>query len=522
MESSSEEEEEEEDAGNDDSNDEEELEVVDFNDMAKLFEPAKKPKKTSPKKSSRGREVVEKQFIGGLTNDNPSPSLHRPQHSLTDINTITKMMDETLSPTEKSLEDGVAPGDVVEPSLFYTSTQPAPIPAETTLPSNPFPSDEFDDDVIVYVAPHPRKGVQTSPEKQPLTNGGPDTSEFTPYVRDASLALALASSSSTTTAIEQQSTQPQPPTPSLSSFSFSFATPEGKTRGRLSVPPVTIPRLAISWKRRKNLLGKKGRKPRNSFGAYGAMREEAQLHDPREKERRRGDSDLDWGDTDSDDHKSGNEHDDTVERVDGVTSPSGLVNGNDNEKVDDKGKGKAREVEDNEHGMEVDSDLDLSSTQLKQFVAGLLGKDAGRHVTMDDLRDNEEQVRLENERDTGEEDDMSVNESSEDDEDPEIERVLADEEAMFISETLDFEDGDEIGDEDEDEDDISEDDDEDGTPRTSFQKRLERLRRQATSSKHDNEYHISDDDDDDLFERYMLFAENSHEAKVSFSHAFAL
>ena len=79
---------------------------------------------------------------------------------------------------------------------------------------------------------------------------------------------------------------------------------------------------------------------------------------------------------------------------------------------------------------------------------------------------------------------------------------------MLISETLEFED------EDVEEDDGSEDEDEDQTPRTSFQQRLERLRKQASSSKHGNEHDISDDDDgdgddddDDMLERHMLFAE---------------
>ena len=493
-------------ADNDDFNDqEEELEVVDFNDIGKLYEQTTKPKKPSPKKSN-----VEKPFIGGFT-DNPSipPStslLHGPQHDLIDIDTLTKRIDKNLCATERSQE-----ADAVEPNSFYIDTQPTPGPAEVAPPSNPFPSDEFDDDIIVYVAPYPRKGVQIP------TNGVPDTSAFTPYVRNASVASAVASSSSTTTTIEQQPTQSQPhpqdQIPSISTFSFSFPTPEGKTLGRLSVPPVTIPRLAISWKRKKGVLSKKGRKhTRSSFRAYGAMREEAQLHDPKHKERRRGDSDLDWGDTDGDDDDDDDEKvGDGVDDVDGVESPSRLVNGSGHGK--DKGKGKAIKVEDG-HGMEVDSDLDLNT--MHQFVGGLLGEDAGRHVTMDDLRDEEPmRLEMENEQDTGE-DSMNLNESESDgssdneDEDAEINQVLADEEAMLISETLKFED--------EERDEESEDEDEDQTPRTNFQQRLERLRMKATSNKLGDEYDVSDDCDDynDMLERHMLFAERDNKARVSF------
>ena len=489
-------------ADNDDDsdNDDSDLEVVDFNDVGKLFEQTKKRKKSSSKKSSV--DVVENQFIGANSIP-PTSSLHLPQRELTDLDIFRKTIGENASPAEKSQEADVASAVA---NQFYIDTQPTPIPAEVAT-SAPFPSDEFEDDIIVYVAPHPRKGTQTSPKIKPSTDGVPDTSEFTPYVRDASFSLAVASSSSTKATIEKEEPtqpQPQPQTeiPSISAAPLSFPTPEGKTRGRLSVPPVTISRLAKSRKRKKGVLRKKGGKgTRNSFRAFGAMREEAQLHDPKWKERRRGDSDLDWGDTDGDD-------DDHIEDgADGDESPSDLVHGNGNVIGKDKGKGKAREVDDG-HGMDVDSDLDLHTMQ--HFVEGLLGEDAGREVTMDDLMDEaEEERRLEKEEDTGEDSrdindsESGVDESSED-EDLEVEKVLADEEAMLISETLEFEFEDEV----EEEDDGSEDEDEDQTPRTSFQKRLERLRKQASSSKHDVELDISDDDDDDdMLERHMLLAE---------------
>ena len=532
-------------ADNDDSNDEddddEELEVVDFNDVGKLFEQTKKREKNSSTKKSSVLEVVdEKQFIGAqsiLLPSSTSSSLHRPQHNLTDFDD-TKRIDEYASAAEKSqVDDELASDDA---SQFYIDTQPTPIPAEiAAAPSDLLPFDEFDDDVIVYVAPHPRKGIQTShpeSERPPSTaNGVPDISAFTPYVRDASFSLAVAPSSSTKATIEEEPTQPQPQPqpqiPSKSAFPFSFPVSEKKPQGRFDVPPVTISRLAtISRKRKKGVLRKKRGKrttTKGSFRAFGAMREEAQLHDPKWKERRRGDSDLDWGDTDGDDDDDDDDDDgdndhiaDGVDDGDGDESPSGLLNGNGNEVIrKEKGKGKAREVDhddhdDDGHGMEVDvDDLDLHTMQ--QFVEGLLGGNAGRHVTMDELMDEaeaEENRRLEKEQeqeDTGE-DSRDVNESGSDessededgDEDEEVERVLADEEAMLISETLEFDD--------DDDEDGSEDEDEDQTPRTSFQQRLERLRKQASSSKHDNELDILYDDGDDmLVERQILFAEKN-------------
>ena len=481
-------------ADNDDTNHnegEEKLEEVDFKDIAKLFEPTKqKSKQISSQKSSVG--VVEEQFTGGFANNNSiPPAASLPQRSLADVGTLTKMMDENLLATEKSLEDDIASKStpVVEPGLFYIDTQPSPIPADMALPSNPFPSNDFEDDIIVYVAPHPRKGIQTSPGKELPTSDIPNTSQFAPHIRDASLSVAVASSSTSPTAIDQQPIV-QPQIPALSSFSFSFSTPEGKTRGRLRIPAVTTPRLAKSWKRKRGLLSKKGgKKPVNSFRTFGAMREEAQLHDPKMKERRRGDSDLDWGDGDGDD----DDDDDDGAEQDGFESPSGFVNGNaiKNANGKNKGKGKAREVEDGHHGMEVDTELDTNAMQ--RFVGGLLGEDAGRHVTMDDLMDDE-QIELENEQDTGDESASGI-EGSGEDEDTELERVLADEESMLISEALEFADEEEYDDDDDDDD---ESEDEDQTPRTSFQKRLERLRNQASSSKHDDEYDVSDDYDDML------------------------
>ena len=499
------------DDDDDDDDEKEELEVVDFNDVAKLFEQTNKPKKSSSKRSSV--EVVENQFIDAHSiPPSLTSSLHRPQGDLTNLDILRKRI---ASAAEKSHEgNGVASAVA---SQFYIDTRPTPIPAETVPFSLLPPSDEFDDDIIVYVAPHPRKGIQTPPERQPSTDEVPDTSEFTPYIRDASFSLAVASSSSTKATIEEEPTQPHPQTQieisSLSAPPLSFPTPEGKTRGRRSVPPVTISRLAISRKRKKGVLRKKGGKgTRNSFRAFGAMREEAQLHDPKWKERRRGDSDLDWGDTDGsdDDDDDDDSRGKQIHRLDGVESPSSVEHGNGNLIGKDKGKGKAREVDDG-HGMEVDSDLDPHAMQ--QFVEGLLGENAGREVTMDDLRDEaEEEKILEKEEDTGEDsrdiDDSLGSESDEssEDEDVEVERVLADEEAMLISETLEFED------EDLEEDDGSDDEDEDQTPRTSFQQRLDRLRKQASSSKHDAEHDISDDDDDDdddMLERHMLFAEEN-------------
>jgi hypothetical protein len=215
------------------------------------------------------------------------------------------------------------------------------------------------------------------------------------------------------------------------------------------------------------------------------MREEAQLHnnDPKRAERRRGDSDLDWGDTDDDDLRGVDAMEEGLERILG-SNKQGL----------DKGKGKERDVEDCEavHGMEVDSDVDIAAMQ--SFVGSLLGADAGQHVTMDDIRDAEI-MKMEDEQDL----EAGDSDSSEDED---VEDVVDAEESKLISELLESDD-DALGDDTDDDN----DEDEDQTPRTSFQARLERLRRRARSEK----FADSDEDGIHLINRNLTWADEDED-----------
>jgi len=82
------------------SNDEE-LEVVDSNNVWKLFEKTKKRKKISPKNSESSIEVVKKPCIGGFTSNHAVPPsttpLHRLRRDLLDIDTLMKRIDKNLS-----------------------------------------------------------------------------------------------------------------------------------------------------------------------------------------------------------------------------------------------------------------------------------------------------------------------------------------------------------------------------------------------------------------------------------------
>jgi len=476
----------------------EEIEEFDFNELGTLFEKFSTTNTTKIGKSKLAETTT--QSFTGFYNDTSSI---RPLTTATDVDQLTKLVEKTLSPANELInsEDStmsappneesplptVAPSqpiivDEPEPQSFHIDLEPTPVPA-SMAPENGLPSalqHDDDDDIIVYVAPHPRntstQDIKPVPQAELSSADAGDTSLFTPYVSTVTMSAASASTSMHI---------PEPP--SISSFSFSFSqsttqngngTPR-KSSARLYVPPITTPRQAKAWKRKRGLTKRK--RGKSSFGTFGAMRAEAQLHndDPKRAERRRGDSDLDWGDTDDDDVHGADLVDEGLEGILG-SNKQGL----------DKGKGKERDVDDYEavHGMEVDSDVDIAAMQ--SFVGSLLGAHAGQHVTMDDLRDAEI-MKMEDEQDL----EADASDSSEDED---VEDVSDAEEAKLISELLESDD---------DGLDDDTDDDDDQSPRTSFQARLEHLRERARSEKIAD----SDEDGNHLIDRNLTWADEDEE-----------
>ncbi|KAF9483093.1 hypothetical protein BDN70DRAFT_874140 [Pholiota conissans] len=501
--------------------DEEEIEEVNFDEVGKLFDASATTTRTTIRKSKLGDTsfVAQEQFTGFYIDPTPTTQSN-------EVDDLARMMDETLSANDEPHKLGdvqmstesIGPSHVEEvnltENLFVVDVQPTPVPAELAPSSDIVPTTlrgDDDDDVIVYVAPHPRNSstgtTEIQPEEQPSIND-PDTSRFTEYVSAAALPAAIASSST-----------PGPSAPAsapLSSFSFSFPETPGKPSPRLQAPPLSTPRQAKLWNRKRIVKTKKRKSLKSSFGAFGAMREEVEMHrfDPQHSERRRGDSDLEWGDTDDEDLQQADEMEEGLESFLVSAEPSkDKGKGKETEiSIRDNGKGKARAqgedmADDSAHGMDVDEELDLKA--MKSFVGGLLGNKAGEHVTMDDVYDAE-LMRLEDQEAAANseesEGDTSEDESEED--------VMAAEEAMLISESLQFED-DKLDDSEDDSDDDDEDDDDDDleqTPRTSFQARLERLREKSRSSKHadtsmENMEEDSDEDQADMLHRHMTWAE---------------
>ncbi|KAF8965558.1 hypothetical protein BDZ97DRAFT_2057877 [Flammula alnicola] len=167
-----------------DEEDGEEIEEVDFNETT-----------TTVRRSKLGEitTITEQQFTGFYVDPIPTSNAQQPVTDPTasipdDVDDLAKMMDETLSaadepdnsedvamsvpPTEQSAifalqEPSAAPqsseavvGDKPEEQLFCVDLEPAPVPTEMAPTQDLLPSalrDDDEDDIIVYVAPHPRK-----------------------------------------------------------------------------------------------------------------------------------------------------------------------------------------------------------------------------------------------------------------------------------------------------------------------------------------------------------------------------
>lgn len=434
-----------------------------------------------------------------------------------DIGKLQAKVDAAASKTNPTISEMTA---ATASMNFFEDTTPAPIgttssadriqvnPLSGALGTSPIDDDE---EIIVYVAPHPRTGKSVlqdvSARNTPIptanhrnvfpptdtANESPTSVREIPAI-DASISQAEGSSQKPFS-LELGTLYPEPPSPSKQaaglsspdaaelpappafdsvSFSFDKTTSETKKPAR-RMHPASTPRALL--KRSRQLRRKFLRSSGFGFGLFGAAHEEAMLRevDPRRDERRRGDSDLDWGTEGGDEGRD-------EDAVDALSADMG--------------------------GMELDEGIDLAA--MKSFVHSMSAEGSG-HVTMDDVADDAK-IKEENEQEDtrGPE---SASEESEDeegyqnagdmrasrdsarkekpgsedseDDDEEMEVVVNTEEELFISEAGDGVEGegeDEDEDKDEDEEDEEDDDDDENgsevetTPRRGFQARLERMR----------------------------------------------
>ncbi|KAI0332287.1 hypothetical protein GY45DRAFT_1321065 [Cubamyces sp. BRFM 1775] len=382
---------------------------------------------------------------------------------------------------------------VEESASFFIDTTPANIlqnngDIRTTLDRSQGALGEVDDDdeVIVYVAPHPRRDRATpapqssSPSVAPI----PSTSIITGLAIGSPMPNEVVDVPSHTAAVTLElgtlypevSSSPQetfsapdpselPPPPSFDNVSFAFekTTVKKQTR-RLRPVGVGTPRSLLKRSRQPR------RKSLRGFSAYGAMHEEAQLHeiDPRRDEQRRGDSDVNWGDSDSDDD---------VEEL-----STGLGD------------------------MDIDGNISLSA--MKAFVHSM-SAEGSRHVTMDDVadaermraEDAEKQVRgaesadeesndggLESREPAASDEEESEGTESEDEDadgDEEVEAIMRAAEAELVGESDGDGDADAATAKEGERHDADEDgsEDEESTPRRGFQADLQKLRSNAGKGK---------------------------------------
>ncbi|KAH9949094.1 hypothetical protein B0H21DRAFT_730565 [Amylocystis lapponica] len=387
---------------------------------------------------------------------------------------------------------------------FYVDTTPAPVHSlqadkrvlvdrmEGVLGE----TQDEDDEIIVYVAPHPRSGRITPAVPEHSTSSAAraqhtsSTSVLTglnfPETRlETHLETHIEVDTETPAEAHPSSNQqngkqpdpqsetslqfalspdPQavPPPPVFDSVAFSFTeTPRQKQTRR--VYTVGAPRSLLKRSRTAR------RRSIRTFGSLGAAVSEAHLQeegperDPREREQRRGDSDVNWGDSDS-----GEEH-----AVDEVSNSIGA--------------------------MELDEEADISIEAMKSFVKSM-SAEGSRHVTMDDVADIEK-MGLE---DQGDDEDASTggDGGSSESEDEEVERVLDAVEELLVDEGGRGQDP--SGSEDDSGEEGSDDED---TPRRGFQARLVRIRNTQGKRKVEPQ----DDSSDESMSAQMTRADEDEE-----------
>ncbi|KZP26541.1 hypothetical protein FIBSPDRAFT_928685 [Athelia psychrophila] len=476
------------------------LEEIDFEDMARMREVVDAAAMVVEVKSTTILDVdtnmllqdtsaIEERFTGILINL-PVPSAALEENNMRnhiDQNTSTTALPVFYFDTQPSfdntgLNSTPVPMHDQQSTGFYIDTTPSAPQRGAYAAHHPSRSalgavDDEDDEVIVYVAPHPRTRdiVQAARESAPspqLSNTSMLTGTTSTLTK--TLAAAQSEAAQAHTGLEPESSTAAaeidtetasaarisiPPAPDFSSISkFTFDSPAKRQqpRARPAFTPRDRARAQTKARRKEARAARLKLERRDMFGSFGAIMSEAQLRDgdgpdPKWEERRRGDSDVEWGDTDEDINAG---------------------DGNRGVEVDEISNGMG--------GMELDGDLELDA--MKAFVKGM-SANGGRHVTMDDIADAE-RMQQEDEAMEGHVDGDSGSE-----EDGGEAQVLFEEEEMMIGETQGI--------------DISDDSDSDldQSPTTGFRGRLERMRKNSRGKKVVDADRSSDDEsEDDYFD----------------------
>lgn len=505
-----------------------------------------------------------------------------PVESVEEVSTVTtEVQMETVREAESVVTVEKAEVQVEEEKFsgFFVDTTPAPIHArnsateriivdraEESVPLGQDRDQDQEDEVIVYVAPHPKNSEvaavaeevarmetakATTEAAVESTAATTTTSTPTPApLNPLTMSFPTLSSTSTTPSHPHPHPHPHPSSsPPTTSTSITTTTTHRPLRQFISTPTpssstLRTPRSLLKSRHpRSSKIQRRAQERKALFGSFGAIMDERRLQgqgqrevDPRREEQRRGESDVDWGDEDLDE-ESDEEEEGKVEREDGGDGVREVEGGIGGMVIDDGDGEEEKDVLGGEEGgMDVDVDVggDGDLEAMKAFVRGM-GAQGERHVTMDELED-EERMRREDAEDTqrgggrGSSDEESDEKEDEDGDemDEEMEAVLRVEERELIAEDGAGEDGENDEDEDEDEDDEDEDssEDDDGPPAGNFQARLERLRERSRGrpildmleAELDEEnddfepgFAWEDGDDDDLVAQVQEFLDENEE-----------
>lgn len=303
-----------------------------------------------------------------------------------------------------------------------------------------------EDELIVYVAPHPRSG-----QASPIPN--------VPRVRLPSRSVLTG-----TTSLMQTHPGPvahedtidnslpvQSEVPQFSSVSFDFTTPstKKKSRQRPVFTPGDLSKARIQAMKQDARVARKHAQRRAMFGSFGAILSEARLRDADERERksarwesrRKDDSDVDFGDDDED------------------GAPV-------NDGIDEVSVGLG--------GMDLDPDLEPNLEAMKDFVQSM-SAEGSRHRTIDEIQDEEDEEE-------GSDSHGSYNNTS-DEEDKEEDAVFEVEEEILIAESEGERPHKPSRSDHSDEVEDSSDDDDELSPGANFQARLRRVREESRSMK---------------------------------------
>jgi len=333
-------------------------------------------------------------------------------------------MAEENHTTTKTVEESFM-GDRIDIKSSPVQNSPAPanlVPVERRDARILGGDVEDDDEIIVYVAPNPRKGIHLSSS-----------------IPSSSAAVATILPFTDIEPVSGQVLQGTNDPPSATTFPAERTLEYTSTPSPIHSPSLTsgdVPNAVLSGSpkstrraRRPRRVSKRRVRRHVTFGSLGAIRAETALRDvhPQRDDQRRGDSDVDWG---------------------GSTSEASLEDG----------------------GMLVDHDVDVHA--MEAFVKGM-NNGGSAQVTANDSED-EAKIHAENE-DEKESDGESAPESGgkADQHDEELEL------ASIIQIVLTSDEGDIAVEHDlvdsEDEDTSEEEE----SPKGSFQARLERLRKQT-------------------------------------------